>query len=75
MLLGDRDAFHEMLASVPLPFDECKKILQDSQLSSFCLPLCRADDNERIDITLDTGFADFYRWCKAHDLPFVVVSR
>ncbi len=28
-----------------------------------------------IDITLDSGFRDFFKWCKAHDVPVVIVSR
>jgi 2-hydroxy-3-keto-5-methylthiopentenyl-1-phosphate phosphatase len=27
------------------------------------------------DIKLDPGFKDFYRWCKAHGVPVVIVSR
>ena len=27
------------------------------------------------DIKLDSGFRDFYRWCKERDIPVVIVSR
>lgn len=27
------------------------------------------------DIELDSGFKDFYKWCKTNEVPFVIVSR
>lgn len=27
------------------------------------------------DIKLDPGFRQFYEWCKAHDIPVIIVSR
>jgi 2-hydroxy-3-keto-5-methylthiopentenyl-1-phosphate phosphatase len=27
------------------------------------------------DIKLDSGFKEFYAWCKANDIPVVIVSR
>ena len=29
----------------------------------------------RIDIYLDAGFKDFYKFCKENDIPVVIVSR
>lgn len=29
----------------------------------------------RSDIKLDSGFKDFYAWCRANDIPVIIVSR
>jgi 2-hydroxy-3-keto-5-methylthiopentenyl-1-phosphate phosphatase len=29
----------------------------------------------RRDIKLDSGFKEFYAWCKANDIPVIIVSR
>jgi len=28
-----------------------------------------------VDIKLDPGFKDFYKWCNANDIPVIIVSR
>lgn len=34
----------------------------------------RAADRDSIGIKLDEGFKVFFDWCKAHDVPVVIVS-
>lgn len=28
-----------------------------------------------LDIKLDSGFKEFYAWCKSNDIPVIIVSR
>jgi hypothetical protein len=58
-------------------FEECKEVLKKSQLrlvNVFAL-LRGLFSSSFIDIKLDPGFKDFYRWCKANDIPVIIVSR
>ena len=59
-------------------FEECKEVLKQSThnlsslrylLTTSVIALCDAD------ISLDPGFKDFYRYCKEHDIPVVIISR
>jgi hypothetical protein len=64
----------ESVAANGHSFDECKEILKKSEWSAgrahsrnvMCL---------HADIKLDSGFKLFYKWCKAHDIPIIIVSR
>ncbi|RDB27056.1 Pdp3-interacting factor 1 [Hypsizygus marmoreus] len=53
-----RDAFREMLESVSA----------NGHTFEECKTLLRRD------IKLDSGFKDFYAWCKANDIPVIIVS-
>lgn len=81
--MSDRDGFREMLQSVIAnghTFEECKEVLKASayisrryrlpNLISFSLTCC-----EIADISLDAGFKAFYQYCKANDIPVVIISR
>ncbi|KAI1426502.1 HAD-like domain-containing protein [Xylaria sp. FL1777] len=50
-----RDAFWEMLDSVPTPFDQCLALLLKN-------------------VKLDPAFAEFASWCRANNVPIVVLS-
>ncbi|KZV79440.1 hypothetical protein EXIGLDRAFT_688717 [Exidia glandulosa HHB12029] len=50
-----RDAFQSEMRSIPMTFEECKRIMVR-------------------DIRLDPHFVDFEAWCRAHDVPIVIVS-
>ncbi|EJD44789.1 hypothetical protein AURDEDRAFT_114288 [Auricularia subglabra TFB-10046 SS5] len=50
-----REAFRAEMRSIPMPFEECKKIMVR-------------------DVRIDHGFVDFEAWCRAHDVPIVIVS-
>lgn len=74
-----RDSFKEMLDSVSEKnsFEHCKDVLRESQL--YCLrsnPRIYSSGfvSPCIDIDLDSGFKDFYKWCKENDIPIVIVS-
>jgi len=54
-----RDAFREMLESVAA----------NGHSFDECKEILQKN------ITLDSGFKEFYRWCKAHDIPVIIVSR
>jgi 2-hydroxy-3-keto-5-methylthiopentenyl-1-phosphate phosphatase len=68
-----RDSFHQMLESVTLPYEECKQILRESESTTFRKPHLIADAS--LDIGLDPGFKEFYDFCKANNVPVVLVSR
>ena len=60
-------------------FEFCKETLKKSTL--LC-PLASSEGEfdgiqppPRTDIVLDAGFKDFYRYCKGHDVPIVIISR
>ncbi|KAJ9138118.1 Pdp3-interacting factor 1 [Pleurostoma richardsiae] len=50
-----RDAFQEMMDSIPVPYDRCIATLLEN-------------------IEIDPHFADFYAWCRASNVPVVVLS-
>jgi len=54
-------------------FDECKKILRESECAP--LPAQHHPINTTKDIALDPGFREFHAWCKAKDIPVIIVSR
>ena len=72
-----RDAFKEMLDSVAEKhtFEECKEILKNSCVDSLISGTCHFDEIIILDIHLDPGFKDFFQFCKANDIPVVIVSR
>lgn len=45
-----------------------------AELDSVRAPLPECIDLLRRSITLDPGFRDFYHWCKANNVPVVVIS-
>ncbi|CAE6462770.1 unnamed protein product [Rhizoctonia solani] len=54
------------------------KTFRDSfreMLESVHLPLDECKEILKKNIKLDTGFKDFFEWCKANDVPFIIVSR
>jgi len=53
-----RDAFREMLESV----------VANGHTMDECKEVLKKN------IKLDPGFKDFYRWCKANDIPVIIVS-
>jgi len=53
-----RDAFREMLESVTA--------------NGHTFDECKAELTKNI--TLDSGFREFYSWCKANDIPVIIVS-
>lgn len=55
-------------------FDECKEVLKQSTPQSVVSPFCFVD-HPSADITLDTGFKEFYNYCQTNDIPFVIISR
>ncbi|KAL0576102.1 hypothetical protein V5O48_005876 [Marasmius crinis-equi] len=62
-----RDEFRTMLESIVKnghSFEECKQVLRDMDV----------DCNGNEDIKLDSGFKEFYAWCKANDIPVILVS-
>lgn len=75
-----RDAFRKELESVTAnghSFGDCKEILKKSMHYTFCSILHPRTNswNVSVDIKLDPGFKDFYTWCKANDIPVIIVSR
>ncbi|KAF8632335.1 hypothetical protein AX15_001923 [Amanita polypyramis BW_CC] len=73
-----RDAFREMLESVAAnghTFEECKDVLRKSVwLSPVLFYYYLGLLTLQLDILLDTGFKDFYAWCKTEDVPVIIVS-
>ena len=72
-----RDGFRLMLESVVAnghTFDQCKEILRNS---AYLLLNKKSNISSRhgIDIKLDSGFKEFYTWCKSNDIPVIIVSR
>ncbi len=68
-----RDSFTEMLASIKVPYDDCKEYLAKS--ASYCRMDSSAACSLSADIGLDKGFKSFYNWCKSESVPVVIVSR
>lgn len=66
----------ESVAAKGLTFDQCKEILRKGT-SHPTRPGIESSINFilLIDIKLDPGFKDFYSWCKANDVPVIIVSR
>ena len=56
-------------------FEECKEILKNSCVDPLILGTCHFDEIIILDIHLDPGFKDFFQFCKANDIPVVIVSR
>ena len=73
-----RDAFREMLESVNAnkhTFEECKKALKDStHYRSHASRIDFSEDHSE-DIKLDSGFKEFFQYCKSEDIPVIIVSR
>lgn len=57
-------------------FDDCKEILRNSAYLVHCL-LGKSQHSpyHGLDIKLDSGFKEFYTWCKSNDIPIIIVSR
>lgn len=59
-------------------FEECKEELKASAFAYISahkmIGFLIAAQN-LTDITLDSGFKDFYQYCKSHDIPVVIISR
>lgn len=76
----DRDGFREMIDSVAAKntFDETREYLKNSTSSSrIYSQLARVNAYKLMfgtEIKLDSGFKVFFEWCKAHDVPVVIVS-
>jgi hypothetical protein len=57
-------------------FEECKKVLKDSTPLSLITNFHRCfSGRHNSDIKLDSGFKDFFRYCKSQDIPVIIVSR
>jgi len=58
-------------------FEECKEILRKSAWcdASPLFHFAQALRDISLDIKLDPGFKEFYTWCKANDVPVIIVSR
>ncbi|PIL30121.1 hypothetical protein GSI_07698 [Ganoderma sinense ZZ0214-1] len=79
VVLSDWDAFREMLESVSgngHSFEFCKEELKKSKRQPRTRPEREFDGIHppSTDIVLDAGFKDFYRYCKRHDVPIVIIS-
>ena len=71
-----RDGFRQDLESVAAnghTFEECKKILRESASVSWLVMITNL--MRCLDITLDAGFKDFYKYCAENDIPITLVSR
>ena len=76
--MSARDGSKEMLDSVAEnghTFDACKKILREREYHISLLPRTTFGRINRKEIKLDSGFREFYAWCKAKDIPVILVSR
>lgn len=56
-------------------FEECQEILKKSTSLRRDRRAAHADGCVSVDIKLDPGFKDFYRWCKESGIPVIIVSR
>ena len=61
-------------------FEFCKEELKKSGSLSPRFGACsaltfRPSGGGTVDIVLDAGFKDFYKYCKEHDIPVVIISR
>ena len=78
LLTACRDAFREMLESVSgngHSYDFCKEELKKSTpRSSLASHIHIGAYRCASDIKLDAGFKDFHAYCKAHDIPVVIIS-
>jgi hypothetical protein len=73
-----RDAFQEMLESVNKnghTFEECKKALKDSTHSRSHASRITISEGHPADIKLDSGFKEFFGYCKSQGIPVIIVSR
>ena len=71
-----RDAFKEMLDSVAAKhsFEYCIEELRKSE--AVLLHHCTCSETLPFqDIKLDSGFKEFFAFCKENDIPVVIVSR
>lgn len=80
MLKIIRDAFREMLESITAnghSFEECKEVLKKSSVTIHYEANYTYShvSTYHLDIKLDSGFKEFYGWCKANDIPVIIVSR
>jgi hypothetical protein len=55
-------------------FEECKEILRKSRIIAECFEKRSIDLSSALDIKLDPGFKNFYRWCRENNVPVIIVS-